>query len=70
MDKVIRFSVSLPPQLLEKLDAIIDRSSYASRSEFTRDLIRERIAKDSWSDSDAKVIAVFVISYRCVNHHR
>lgn len=66
MDKVIRFSVSLPPQLLEKLDAIIDRSSYASRSEFTRDLIRERIAKDSWSDSDAKVIAVFVISY---DHH-
>nr|MBP3725393.1 nickel-responsive transcriptional regulator NikR [Campylobacter sp.] len=66
MDKVIRFSVSLPPQLLKKLDDMIDRSNYASRSEFTRDLIRDKIARDSWSDSNAKVIAVLVISY---DHH-
>ena len=42
MDKIIRFSVSLPEKLLEELDKKVDAQGYASRSEFTRDLIREK----------------------------
>ncbi|MFW5619353.1 MAG: ribbon-helix-helix protein, CopG family, partial [Campylobacter hyointestinalis] len=49
-DKVIRFSVSLPEELLDELDKMIKTKNYASRSEFTRDLIREKIVQDSWSN--------------------
>ena len=41
MDSVIRFSVSLPSQLLDELDKKVSEQGYASRSEFTRELIRE-----------------------------
>lgn len=50
MDNVIRFSVSLPERLLTELDKKVVEQGYASRSEFTRDLIREKIVKDSWED--------------------
>ena len=38
MENIIRFSVSLPKQLLDELDSKISAQGYASRSEFTRDL--------------------------------
>ena len=67
MDKVIRFSVSLPEQLLNELDKKVSTQGYASRSEFTRDLIREKIVKDSWKDDDSEVIGVLTIIY---THHQ
>ena len=66
-DKVIRFTVSLPEALLAQLDAMIERSRYASRSEFTRDLIRDTIARDSWSDETSEAVGVLVIAY---DHHQ
>ncbi len=63
MDKVIRFSVSLPEKLLVELDKRVSSQGYASRSEYTRDLIRERIVKDSWKDDDSEVIGIFTMIY-------
>ena len=67
MDKVIRFSVSLPEQLLVELDKKVSTQGYASRSEFTRDLIREKIVKDSWKDENEEVIGVLTMIY---THHQ
>ena len=67
MDKVIRFSVSLPEQLLVELDKKVSTQGYASRSEFTRDLIREKIVKDSWKDDSENVIGVLTMIY---THHQ
>lgn len=67
MDKIIRFSVSLPEKLLEELDKKVDEQGYASRSEFTRDLIREKIVKDDWQDEKSKVIGVLTMIY---THHQ
>ena len=67
MDKIIRFSVSLPERLLEELDKKVDAQGYASRSEFTRDLIREKIVKDDWKDEDSEVIGVLAMVY---THHQ
>ena len=66
MDKIIRFSVSLPEKLLEELDKKVDAQGYASRSEFTRDLIREKIVKDDWQDDNSDVIGVLTMIY---THH-
>ncbi|MBV5278547.1 MAG: nickel-responsive transcriptional regulator NikR [Campylobacteraceae bacterium] len=67
MDKIIRFSVSLPEKLLEELDKKVETQGYASRSEFTRDLIREKIVKDNWQGDDSEVIGVLTMIY---THHQ
>lgn len=67
MDKIIRFSVSLPEKLLEELDKKVTAQGYASRSEFTRDLIREKIVKDDWQDDGSDVIGVLTMIY---THHQ
>lgn len=64
-DKVVRFSISLPEELLEILDRYIEKG-YASRSEFIRDLIREKIVSEKWADPQEEVIGVLSIIY---NHH-
>ena len=67
MENIIRFSVSLPKQLLDELDNKISAQGYASRSEFTRDLIREKIVNDSWKDADDDLIGVLTLIYL---HHQ
>jgi CopG family nickel-responsive transcriptional regulator len=66
-ERVTRFSVSLPDSLLDELDRRVIRRGYASRSEFVRDLIRERMVEDKWKTDAAKVIGVLTISY---DHHQ
>lgn len=67
MENIIRFSVSLPKQLLDELDSKISAQGYASRSEFTRDLIREKIVNDSWKDANEELIGVLTLVYL---HHQ
>jgi len=67
VENIIRFSVSLPKQLLDELDSKISAQGYASRSEFTRDLIREKIVNDSWKDAEEELIGVLTLVYL---HHQ
>jgi CopG family nickel-responsive transcriptional regulator len=66
-EHVTRFSVSLPDSLLNELDHRVIRRGYASRSEFVRDLIRERMVEDKWMKDTEKVVGVLTISY---DHHQ
>lgn len=62
----IRFSVSLPGNLLEELDRRVTSRGYASRSELVRDMIRERLVEDAWQTGD-EVAGVLVITF---DHHQ
>ena len=66
-ERVTRFSVSLPDSLLAELDRRVIRRGYASRSEFVRDLIRERMVEDKWKTDAEQVVGVLTISY---DHHQ
>lgn len=66
-EKTIRFSVSLPAALLGEVDKRIVKKGYSSRSEFIRDLIREKIAADTWRDAREDAVGVLSITY---DHHR
>ena len=66
-ERVTRFSVSLPDSLLEELDRRVIRRGYASRSEFVRDLIRERMVEDKWKTGAERVVGVLTIGY---DHHQ
>ncbi|MBR8465836.1 nickel-responsive transcriptional regulator NikR [Campylobacter sp. faydin G-140] len=67
MEDIIRFSVSLPKPLLDELDKKVRTQGYASRSEFTRDLIRDKIVSDSWNDAIEQLIGVLTLIY---THHQ
>ncbi len=67
MDETIRFSVSLPKGLLKEMDRRSVNKGYSSRSEFVRDLVREKIVEDEWGKSSKSVIGVLTIVY---NHHQ
>ena len=62
-ERVTRFSVSLPDSLLAEMDRRVIRRGYASRSEFIRDLIRERMVEDKWEAGREGVVGVLTISY-------
>ena len=63
---VVRFTVSLPRELLRELDQRIIQRGYHSRSELVRDLIREKMVADQWAVDTADVVGVLAISY---DHH-
>lgn len=63
----VRFSVSLPKQLLDEIDQRVLGKGYSSRSEFVRDLIREQLVHEKWQDENEDVFGVLTISY---DHHQ
>jgi CopG family nickel-responsive transcriptional regulator len=66
-EDTIRFSVSIPRKLFRELDRRVIRRGYPSRSEFVRDLIRERIVADRWAEGAREVVGVLTIGY---DHHQ
>lgn len=62
-EKYVRFSISLPLELLHILDDQFIEKGYASRSEFIRDLIREKIVANRWENPDEDVLGVISIIY-------
>lgn len=65
-NELIRFSVSLQKNLLDKLDKRLTNQGYASRSELVRDLIREKMIEEQWEDDRQEQVAVLVLIY---DHH-
>jgi CopG family nickel-responsive transcriptional regulator len=50
-----RFGVSVPEDLLEKFDELVEKKGYIGRSEAIRDAMREYISQFEWSaESDQK----------------
>lgn len=66
---IIRFSVSLPQNLLQTLDKRLTHRGYSSRSELVRDMIREKLNEEVWSEGNTKAqgVAVLTIVY---DHHQ
>jgi len=65
MEKLQRFGVSLPKNLLNRFDSEISRKGYDNRSEALRDLIREYLVKRDIED-DTEVAGTLTIIY---DHH-
>lgn len=61
-DKVSRFGVSLPQQLLESFDLIIGGKGYSNRSEAIRDLIRNFIVEEEWK-GESDVVGSLTLVY-------
>ncbi len=62
MDDLMRISFSLESELLEKVETMLKEDGYENRSEFFRDLIRERITRNEWN-TDTPVIGTLTLIY-------
>lgn len=65
-EKIERISVSLPKSILDVLDKEVIEKNYSSRSEYIRDLIREKDIDENW-DKKEDAYGVLVIIY---DHHK
>jgi len=64
---ITRIGVSLPINLLDEFDKIIDTRGYSSRSEAIRDAIRNYIAEYKWLEKEGgEIVGVVNVMY---NHH-
>gem|GEM_PF-3071936 len=52
MDKLTRFSISLPASLLEDFDGSLEARGYRTRSDAMRQLIRRFITESFWEEGD------------------
>lgn len=66
MSTLERFGVSMEDELLGRFDNLIEKRGYTSRSEAIRDLVRQELVKDEWTDPNAEVIGTITIVYE---HH-
>jgi CopG family nickel-responsive transcriptional regulator len=67
MEKLARFGISIPEELLKAFDEYIERKHYANRSEAIRDLIRQKLVEEEWKESKEEVIGVITYLY---DHHK
>jgi CopG family nickel-responsive transcriptional regulator len=64
---IVRFSVSLEGELLERFDRFCADGKFATRSEAIRQLLREKLTSAAWSADAADVAASLTLVY---DHHR
>ena len=65
MSDLVRFTVSIEKPLFEKLERLVADSQYHNRSEFVRDLIRNRLVDQEWQ-SDEVLLGTISLLY---DHH-
>ncbi|RKY31079.1 MAG: nickel-responsive transcriptional regulator NikR [Candidatus Omnitrophota bacterium] len=65
-NKIIRFGVSLPKELVEKFDKFRKSKNYPTRSKAIGDLIREFLIKKEWEENKEIAGAITLI----YNHHK
>ena len=62
----MRLSFSIDRKLLEHLETLLSEAGYKNRSEFIRDLVRNRLVEREW-ELNEEVVGTMTIVY---DHHR
>jgi CopG family nickel-responsive transcriptional regulator len=60
---IVRFGVSVPEELLERFDRIIEEKGYVNRSEAIRDMMRDFIVRHEWEAGDEEVAGTITMLY-------
>jgi CopG family nickel-responsive transcriptional regulator len=54
--------MSIEKPLLQRLEAMVTKSKYANRSEFIRDMLRERLVEEEWKGNE-EVVGTITLVY-------
>jgi CopG family nickel-responsive transcriptional regulator len=66
MGELSRIGIALDSDLLERFDHSIEKSGYTNRSEAFRDLIRDRLVRETTAAPEATVVGTVTLIF---NHH-
>jgi len=66
MANIIRFGISIDVRLLGKFDSLIDEKGYSNRSEAVRDLIRNALVEEEWTQENQETVGTVSLVY---DHH-
>jgi CopG family nickel-responsive transcriptional regulator len=66
MSDLVRISISLEQGLAQRLERLVRGSRYTNRSEFVRDLVRQRLVEQEWAAARHAVVATITLVY---DHH-
>jgi len=67
VSEIVRFSVSVEDELLERFDRYCAEEQFATRSEAVRQLIREKLTERAWETGSHEVVGTLTLVY---DHHR
>ncbi len=67
MSDIVRFSVSVENDLLEKFDRFCKEERFATRSEAVRQLIRDTLTRRAWVGQSKEAAGTLTLVY---DHHR
>jgi CopG family nickel-responsive transcriptional regulator len=67
MSEIVRFSVSVEQELLDRFDRYCRHEQFATRSEAVRQLIRETLTRRAWESESGDVAGTLTLVY---DHHR
>ena len=62
-NETVRFTASLPKTLFEKMETELINKNYQSRSEYIRDLFRERLVYEAWGEGDIDTIGILNVIF-------
>lgn len=63
MGKLKRFGVSIPAELVQAFDRLIENKGYRTRSEAVRDLMRDALVQSEWESASDEVVGTVTIVY-------
>lgn len=66
MTNLVRFSTSIEKPLYKNMERLLRKSGYSNRSEFVRDIIRERLVQEEWKLNEDAVGTITLI----FDHHK
>ena len=66
MADLMRVSFTIERSLYEELEKLLSTTPYESRSEFIRDMVRERLVRDSWRRNEEAVGTITMV----YDHHQ
>lgn len=66
MPRLVRFSVSIEENLIQRFDAVCQKRGWSNRSEAIRDAIRRQLVEQEWAAGE-EVAGVITLLY---DHHR
>jgi len=67
VSEIVRFSVSVEDDLLEKFDAFCKQEKFATRSEAIRQLIRDTLTRRAWESGSEEAAGTLTLVF---DHHR
>ncbi len=61
MTDLLRVSFTIEQNLYEELEKLLESTRYNNRSEFIRDLLRERLVRDAWRSNEEAIGTITMV---------